>query len=109
MKSIYAQTKILLVPSIMPESFGRITVEAMCNGIPCIVSDIGALPEDVDKAGLTVKNLFDINSWVEAIKKFDDDKFYKKISKSALRQAEKFDFKVQYKKFEKIVKKIEFG
>jgi len=106
MKKIYAKTKILLVPSIMPESFGRITVEAMCNGIPCIVSNIGALPEDVNAVGLTIKNMFDIDSWIEGIEKFDDDEFYKKMSKKVLKHAEKFDFKTQYKKFEKIVKKL---
>lgn len=108
-KGIYAKTKILLVPSIMPESFGRATVEAMCNGIPCIVSDIGALPEDVDDAGIVVKNIFDIDSWIDAINRLEDDKLYKKLSKRSVEQAKKFDFKVQYKKFEKIVKKIEFG
>jgi len=109
MKKIYAKTKILLVPSIMPESFGRMAVEAMCNGIPCIVSDIGALPEDVDDAGIVVKNIFDIDSWIDAINRLEDDKLYKKLSKRSVEQAKKFDFKVQYKKFEKIVKKIEFG
>jgi len=107
MKEIYMQTKILLVPSIMPESFGRITVEAMCNEIPCIVSNMGALPEDINEAGIIIKNIFDIDSWIEAIEKFDDDNFYKKMSKKSLKQAEKFDFKIQYKNFEKIVKKIE--
>ena len=35
----------LVVPSVVPESFGLAAAEAMAAGVPCIVSDAGALPE----------------------------------------------------------------
>lgn len=35
----------LVVPSIAPESFGLAAAEAMSAGVPCLVSDAGALPE----------------------------------------------------------------
>ena len=38
---------IVAVPSAMPESLGRVAIEAMAYGIPPIVSDIGGLPEVV--------------------------------------------------------------
>lgn len=41
---IYALTKLLLVPSVWPEPFGRVAAEAMINGIPALVSERGALP-----------------------------------------------------------------
>lgn len=47
-----AYTKILLVPSVWDEPWGRVVAEAMVNGIPPIVSDRGALPEVVGSAGL---------------------------------------------------------
>ena len=42
-----ALTRLLLVPSVFDEPFGRVAAEAMVNGIPPIVSDRGGLPEVV--------------------------------------------------------------
>ncbi len=43
----FALTRILLVPSIWDEPFGRVAAEAMINGIPALVSNRGALPHVV--------------------------------------------------------------
>jgi glycosyltransferase involved in cell wall biosynthesis len=43
----YALTRVLLVPSVWEEPFGRVAAEAMINCIPAIVSDRGALPDVV--------------------------------------------------------------
>ncbi len=40
----FALTRILLVPSVWAEPFGRVAAEAMINGIPSLVSDRGSLP-----------------------------------------------------------------
>jgi glycosyltransferase involved in cell wall biosynthesis len=42
-----ALTRLLLVPSVWQEPFGRVAAEALINGIPALVSDRGALPEVV--------------------------------------------------------------
>lgn len=42
---IFAQTRILLVPSLWIEAFGRIVAEAMLRGIPVVASNCGGLPE----------------------------------------------------------------
>jgi len=42
-----ALTRILLVPSVWDEPFGRVAAEAMINGIPPLVSNRGALPHVV--------------------------------------------------------------
>ena len=42
-----ALTKILLVPSVWAEPFGRVAAEAMINGIPPLVGNRGALPDVV--------------------------------------------------------------
>jgi glycosyltransferase involved in cell wall biosynthesis len=44
----FALTRMLLVPSVWPEPFGRVAAEAMINGIPALVSNRGALPHVVD-------------------------------------------------------------
>jgi glycosyltransferase involved in cell wall biosynthesis len=41
----FALTRLLLVPSVWDEPFGRVAAEAMINGIPALVSDRGALPD----------------------------------------------------------------
>lgn len=43
----FALTRILLVPSVWEEPFGRVAAEAMLNGIPPLVADRGALPHVV--------------------------------------------------------------
>jgi glycosyltransferase involved in cell wall biosynthesis len=43
----FALTRILLVPSVWNEPFGRVAAEAMINAIPAIVSDRASLPDVV--------------------------------------------------------------
>ena len=43
----FALTRILLVPSVWEEPFGRVAAEAMINGIPPLVGNRGALPNVV--------------------------------------------------------------
>ncbi|MGF1619572.1 MAG: glycosyltransferase family 4 protein [Rhodomicrobiaceae bacterium] len=45
MPAAFAAASLALAPSIEPEAFGRISIEAQAMGCPVIVSDIGALPE----------------------------------------------------------------
>ena len=46
--------KIVLVPSVFHEPFGRVAAESLINGIPPIVSNRGALPETVQDAGIVI-------------------------------------------------------
>lgn len=42
---LYAGAQLLLVPSLVAETFGNVVIEAFSYGTPCLVSDAGALPE----------------------------------------------------------------
>ncbi len=44
--AVFANTKMLLMPSLWFESFGLVAVEAMLNGIPVLASDRGAAGDD---------------------------------------------------------------
>lgn len=44
-EQILARTRVLLVPSLWPETFGYVAPEAMLRGIPVMASDLGGLRE----------------------------------------------------------------
>lgn len=94
-KSIYAQTRLLIVPSAY-ESFCIVAVEAMANGIPVIYSkpkNYNA-PEVLNTVGSTegIEEWIDpvgvqcdrekVDEWVEAIKAFDDEAYYAEKSEA---------------------------
>jgi len=53
---VYANHDLVVFPSIWPEPFGRIAIEAMAAGKPVIGSDIGGIKETIEKGeGILVK------------------------------------------------------
>lgn len=66
MKSIYSQTRILLAPSIVDETFCRTVNEAMMNGIPVITSGRGNLKYLVGNAGIII-DPFKKGDWAKTI------------------------------------------
>ncbi len=106
-EDVYSKTKILLIPSLWHEPFGRMAVEAMINGIPCIVSNKGGTPHIVNGAGIIVDNVNDINAWVKSIERLiTDKKEYKRLSKRAKERARHFDYNTQMTKIKNIMKEI---
>lgn len=65
---IFARTRILLVPSLWAEAFGRIATEAMLRGIPVLASNVGGLPE----AKLGVDYVLPVRPIEHYEKRFDD-------------------------------------
>ena len=53
-RAFYRLSRAVLVPSVWPETFGRVAAEAQINGLPVIASDRGALPETVGGGGLVL-------------------------------------------------------
>lgn len=80
LKSVYALTKVLIMPSLWHEAWSRTATEATLNGISVITSNIGGLGESTGGAGLSVPippqyqqhyqlvpDSSDIQPWVAAI------------------------------------------
>jgi glycosyltransferase involved in cell wall biosynthesis len=58
MRTAFLSAYVALMPSLMPETFGRTSIEAQAMGRPVILSDLGALPETIvspeqDQSGFT--------------------------------------------------------
>ena len=93
----FGLTRILLVPSVFREPFGRVAAEALINGIPPLVSDRGALPETVGDAGRVIPlpswmtetttqlpTAEEASPWFEAIcELWDDQQAYHRASETA--------------------------
>lgn len=45
--AFYRGARVLVMPSLWPETFGIVAAEAMSHGVPVVASRIGALPETV--------------------------------------------------------------
>lgn len=88
MRSIYSQTRLLLVPSVWEEGFGMVAIEAQSCGIPVIASARGGLPESVGDGGILIQDYRNVEAWVEAIGKVLGDKtVYQVWAGRALRHA----------------------
>lgn len=88
--SVYKKTRVLLMPSLY-ESWGRTATEAMCSGIPVVVSATKGLSENCDYAGLYVHDRDDIDQWIRWIKRLDDERFYKFAAEKSLKRSLELD------------------
>jgi glycosyltransferase involved in cell wall biosynthesis len=103
-RDIYAQTRVILVPSVIEEASGRVVAEAQLNGIPCLVSDRGGLPENCGEGGLVLPlderltlrtrrpvRAEAVEPWLrEVLRLVNDDAFYGAASRTALRASARF-------------------
>lgn len=56
LEQVYAAADVLVVPSRVPEPFGRSIVEALQRGIPCVVPEKGGAPWVAGAGGISFKN-----------------------------------------------------
>lgn len=93
MRTVYRDAKILLVPSLCFEGWGRSVSEAQLSGIPILASDRGGLPESVGPGGILVDAESGITDWEQALARmWDDDMAYERLAALALQHARRPEF-----------------
>ena len=92
MNSFYGEISLLLVPSLIPEGYPRVIMEAAFNGIPTIANRIGGIPEVIGSSGI----LIEMESPDKMVEKYklaivdllNNQEKYKEYSNKALARAE---------------------
>lgn len=100
-REFYARTRVVLMPSLWEETFGRVAAEALANGLPVLASRHGALPETLGGAGFLfdiparyrarpgdVPGAAEVAGWVDVIERlWGDPAFYAEHRARALERA----------------------
>lgn len=87
----YQRASILVVPSQLPETFGRVVIEAQAHGIPVLASQAGALPETVGLGGCAISPPDDVNAWIQELTTLlADEQRYATLSSAARANAEQY-------------------
>ncbi len=115
MKEVYRVTKVLLVPSLWYESWGRVVTEAVLNNIPCIVSESGGLKEAMGSGGIAVAAPHicqqdhlciptdeEIQPWFDALKRVLSEDFNEQCKKAA----EQYDIQKSTKRIMEILEPL---
>lgn len=119
-EEILGQTRILLAPSLWPETFGYVVPEAMLRGIPVLASDIGGLPEaklGVDYVLPIIPGEFckegfvtqpqDLAPWSQALGELlSDEEAYRHCSQQSRQAAHDFVAKVSVSRFEALMEQL---
>ena len=87
MRSIYERTRILIVPSHLDETWGRVVTEGQFSGIPVLASNRGGLPESVGDGGVLLPD-DNPEAWRSALEDlWYSDQRWRELSQRALEHA----------------------
>jgi glycosyltransferase involved in cell wall biosynthesis len=94
MRKVYGVTDILLVPSQVAETFGRIIVEAHVSGIPVVAANAGAIPFTLGRGGILVDPKETPDGYLDALRRLrQDEGLYLRLSKAALKNSLRPEFR----------------
>jgi glycosyltransferase involved in cell wall biosynthesis len=83
MRDIYAQTKVLVMPSQWEEAWGRVATEAQFSGIPVVGSNRGGIPEAIGPGGVIMDENASPEQWVQVLSDMHGSR-YRNLSIAAL-------------------------
>lgn len=109
MSGIYAQTRVLLVPSQWDETWGRVVSEAHISGIPVLAADSGALPESVGPGGTVLKRDAPATDWATELQRlWEDRELFEAKRRAALAHAARpeLDIELQITRLLTILKEV---
>jgi glycosyltransferase involved in cell wall biosynthesis len=90
MRQIYGRAKIVLVPSVWDEAWGRVASEAQISGIPVIGSHRGGLPEAIGPGGIIIDLAEPAQRWADALRQlWNDRQLYSQYSEAASKYAKR--------------------
>jgi glycosyltransferase involved in cell wall biosynthesis len=67
MRTLYGTTRLLLMPSLWEESYGRTALEVQLSGIPVLASSRGNLVDTIGPGGITVDLHAPLGAWLGAL------------------------------------------
>ena len=94
MDRAYARARVLMGPSIWPEPFGRVFVEAAAHGVPAVASARGGIPEAVGDGGILVDDIFAAERWVAALHEISEPAAWAGYSANGREHAKRFTIDV---------------
>lgn len=105
-KEIYRRTLIMIMPRQHDETFGRVALESMINGIPVICSNCGGTEEVVPKEYIIPNFKNDFDEWSGKINEVLNN--YASISKEMKKVASGKEFNCEniYRQFRKVLKRV---
>jgi glycosyltransferase involved in cell wall biosynthesis len=102
---IYSKADIIVFPSLWPEPFGRIAVEAMASSKPVIASDIGGITETLGDNGILIEpgNVDQMKKAI--IKLINDEKIRQKMGRQGTPISAKYSKEIIIKRLIDFYKK----
>lgn len=92
-RGLLARARVVLVPSQLEETWGRVVSEAQVSGIPVVASEVGGLPEAVGPGGVLVGKFGDVEAWHHALARvWRDESLYQELSAAARVYAARAEF-----------------
>lgn len=108
-RNVYARARLVLMPSLWQEAWGRVASEAQCSGIPVLGSNRGGLPEAIGPGGLVLPVDAPLSVWTGAVRRFwDDEAHHARVSRAARDHADRpeMDANLQFHRFLGLIRSV---
>ena len=84
MPAVYRRSRLLLLPSRLPEPFGRVAAEAAAVGCPTVAYDVGGVAEAAGPGAILLPTGASADEWVQALARSDDPARYEAMRSAAI-------------------------
>lgn len=96
MATIWSYARVVLMPSVWEEAWGRVASEAQANGVPVVASTRGGLPEAVGPGGILLDVEAPLDEWAGALSRLlRDDAWHRRLADAARAHAARAEIQPQ--------------